>query len=405
MSTTTLTPSTATANQSFTYSTDGRLIKSVSADGVTSLWSHYPLMGGKSPDLRSLLHKDWERDTWNSVPQSATLCLQAPKMPEDLLRPVMAQFQYQTFEGVIHPVSLILYGYLKTDNAETRTPKVDTTVTMSGVIVSNLDEVNLNPEAPWTFALTAGRQYADIHCQTTVEGVVAENIATTSVTERRYWGREKVQLVTTETRVADIAASVMNVTLRSRITENPADDVELSSERRSLYSGQVQRRLQKDEQVRWQYDDLGRELRETTYANNPVNNDKSQRTDKTLTDIETRYQEVNGGTRITSINRAQANARYQRVFQDGLQRVIRVEQQRVAGANVSDSNFCPVQEGDHMLDYLPAVCSGRWVWTLSQIIPVTGSGRDRMKRNCHLQVIALRSRSLKKPWVMRAARA
>ncbi|MEB0076380.1 MULTISPECIES: RHS repeat-associated core domain-containing protein [unclassified Pseudomonas] len=265
----------------------------------------------------------------------------------------MAQFQYQIFEGVILPVSLMLYGYLKPDNTEQRTPKADTAVTLRGVIVSNLSEVNSNPDTPWKLGLSAGRQYADIHCQTTVESAVSDKVATTCVTERRYWGREKVQLVTTETRETNIAVGVVKITLCSRASDVPADDVELSSERRSLHHGLLQWRLHKSEQVRWQYDKLGRVLRETSYANNPVHNDKVTRTDKALTDIDTHYEEINGGVRITSIDRAHVNARYQRVFQDGLQQVVSVEQQRQPGADVSDGNFCPVRAQGITLDYLP----------------------------------------------------
>jgi RHS repeat-associated protein len=344
-----------TANQSFTYADDGRLIKSVTADGMVTIWCHYPAVGGV--DL--LIDNSYLDTEWSTEAPSISAPLTAKGSP----LPLLAEFQYLLFENEVRPLHLALYGYTAPGNND-RTPILNTVVTLEGFTLSNLDDVLKDANTDWIPVLATGRQKALVRCQTTVEtspvakedsngtALAGVTVATTTVTECRYWGAEKVQLVTTETREWN-TDSGLQINLSSRTTDDAGAQVALSSEFHSLYSGRVLRRDQGAEQLRMEYDGLGRVVCEKTYANDAARNTNSERNDRALAYIETRYEENIRGTWVTRLNLAQANSLGQRTLYDGLQRAVCSELQRVPGTDVSAANFCPVQSGGRPLDYLP----------------------------------------------------
>lgn len=346
--------STATATQYFAYTDDGRLKSGSAADYAKSIWAYYPEQGGNSPDLLGLLDKKWKAENWGKTATADSLRLCAPAISTSMKRQLMAEFQYQTFgerpNEEIQPLSLIFYGYVPSGGTSS-TLKVDTVVVLKGVTVTNLNEVINDPDTAWTLGLAKGRDFAEVHCQTTVETSTATQTKTI-VIERRYWGTDKLQLVTTQTATSASEAGVTNVVLKSRTSDAERDDVWLSSELRSLYSGRVLRQTHSKQQTRFEYDALGRVTRQTTWPNNSAQNDLDKRTDKAFVDLEMRYEDRQGGSCVTVIDRAQPDGKYRRAYFDGLQQLVRTEQQRMAGNDLSAGNFCPIQN-DRLLDYLP----------------------------------------------------
>ncbi|WP_455913735.1 RHS repeat-associated core domain-containing protein [Pseudomonas syringae] len=347
--------SSATATQSFTYAADGRLNTGDAADQAKSIWAYYPEKGGNSPDLIRLLDDKWKAENWGKTSTTGSLRLSAPAISASMKRQVMAEFQYQTFgerrNEEIQPLSLILYGYVPS-GGNSGTLKVDTVVVLKGVTVTNLNEVIKDPDTAWTLGLAKGRDFAEVHCQTTAE-TSTDTQTKTIVTERRYWGTEKLQLVTTQTATPTVKAGVTNVVMQSRTSDVEKDDIWLSSELRSLYSGRVLRQTHSKKQTRFEYDALGRVTRETTWPNNSAQNDLDKRTDKAFVDLEMRYEDRQGGSCVTGIDRAQQGGKYRRAYFDGLQQLVRTEQQRMAGNDLSAGNFCPIQNDRLTLDYLP----------------------------------------------------
>ncbi|WP_456291963.1 RHS repeat-associated core domain-containing protein [Pseudomonas sp. AK106] len=347
--------SSATATQSFTYAADGRLNTGDAADQAKSIWAYYPEKGGNSPDLLGLLDKKWKAENWGKTSTTGSLRLCAPAISASMKRQVMAEFQYQTFgerrNEEIQPLSLILYGYVPS-GGNSGTLKVDTVVVLKGVTVTNLNEVIKAPDTAWTLGLAKGRDFAEVHCQTTAE-TSTDTQTKTIVTERRYWSTEKLQLVTTQTATPTVKAGVTNVVMQSRTSDAEKDDIWLSSELRSLYSGRILRQTRSKKQTRFEYDALGRVTRETTWPNNSAQNDLDKRTDKAFVDLEMGYEDQLGGSCVTVIDRAQQGGKYRRAYFDGLQQLVRTEQQRMAGNDLSAGNFCPIQNDRLTLDYLP----------------------------------------------------
>ena len=333
----------SSATQTFTYADDGRLIKSVAADGVETLWFYYPAKGGKSPSVKDYFDKTWLAE----VPS-----LSAPAIANGAPRLVMAEFQY--------PLNLTLYGYPdKPLRGMANTP--DKLLTLDSVDISNLSAVVNDETIEMQIVKISGRGNVLIRYQSTEEtlpatkagdGNAGSAIGKTVVTERRYWGAEKAVLVTTETREWN-AEQGLKVSLASRNTEKDGVDVLLTRELRSPYSGRVLRSLQDKQQHRLRYDGLGRMTADTAYADDAALNDKADRSDKQLSSLSIAYEDMEGGTRATTVDKAQPGVRRQRTLYDGLQRPVRSELQRVVGDDVSSTNFCETQNRDQVLDYLP----------------------------------------------------
>ena len=344
--------SAETATQTFRYTNDGRLIQSTAADGTITLRCYYPQAGGASPDISAFMGSAWKNETKDSATALRPFCLTAPKTPAGLLRPVQAEFQYQEFAGKVLPIALTLYGYSALKGNDRAPLKQDTVVIIKGVTLSNLDNASGWEDTAWALKLAEGRTFAEVRTQQLVESSAGLGSSIT-VTERRYWGSEKCQLVTTRTQTPDLAKGVTTLTLTSRTTDNLKDSVDLSMERRSLYSGLLLHRTEGGQQVRYTYDALGRVTDEMTYASNPSQNDLPERTDRVISHVVTDYKEIAGGTRLIKFDRAQPEARRQRIWEDGLQQVIRSEEQREPGEDLSNSNFCPIHDAVRTLDYMP----------------------------------------------------
>jgi YD repeat-containing protein len=331
-----------TATQTFTYADDGRLIKSVAADGVVTHWFYYPAKGGVGPSVAEL---------FDSTSAEAPI-LSAPAVADGAPRLLMAEFQYQPFEAGRAPLNLTLYGYPGT-KGQGGTNAPDTLLTLEGVDISNLADVEKNEAVSLQFKQITGRDKVLIRYQTTEElpPVASAVIGRTRVTERRYWGAEKAVLITTETREWS-AEQGLKVTLASRNTDKEDADVTLSGELRSPYSGRVLRYLQDNQQHRLEYDGLGRTTADTAYADDDTLNDEKGRTDQKLSAVSIQYDDTEGGTRVTTVDLAQPDPRRQRTLYDGLQRPVRSELQRVPGDDVSSANFCVTQNQGQVLDYL-----------------------------------------------------
>jgi RHS repeat-associated protein len=328
----------ASADQSFTYADDGRLIKSVSADGVVTIWCYYSAKGGNGPNLDAYADGKW----FAELP-----LLSAPAIDAGLPLLLQAQYQYMVLEGVVRAQNLTVYGYPAHPQGRSSRVTANVVVTLEGVVVSNAEEAMADTSKVLTLKREAGRHLVLLHCQRT-----AETPDSTTVTESRYWGAEKVELVTTESRTVNLNSG-MTVRLSSRAADGSNSDVALSSELRSLYSGRVRRKEQGSEQTRLEYDSQGRVLRETTYANDTAQNEKAVRTDRQLSDLETRYKDTQNGTLVTHANlMAQGSPRHVTLY-DGLQRAVRVEVQRTSGSDISAQNLCPIQSNGQALDYLP----------------------------------------------------
>lgn len=339
-------------HQSFTYADDGRLIKSRSADGVVTIWCYYSRAGGKGPNLSQFADESWSSEL--PAPSAPAIEAGLPLLPQ-------AQFQYSLIEGVIQPLSLIFYGYPSVPQGRSAQLKSNATVTLEGVLVSNAKEAMTNTETALTLERQNGRNRVSLHCQRTTETLPEAKtnedgqtitVATTTVTETRYWGTEKVELVTTETRETNPDTGI-TVRLSSKATDGTDSDVKLSSERRSPYSTRVRQREQAGEQTRLAYDGMGRLVRETTYVNNLAQNDLTERTDAPLKDIETVYKDTQYGSQLIITNHAEADMPSQRIWRDGLQGVVRIEYQSVPGTKLSATNWCPIQYFEQVLDYLP----------------------------------------------------
>ncbi|WP_346829118.1 RHS repeat-associated core domain-containing protein [Pseudomonas abietaniphila] len=344
--------SAETATQTFKYTDDGRLIQSTAADATITLRCYYPQAGGASPDISAFMGSAWKNERKDSAAAPQTFCLKAPKTPAGLKRPIQAEFEYQKFAGQVLPIALTLYGYSTVKGSERAPLKQDTVVIIKGVTLSNLSNASGRGDTVWELKLAEGRTVPEVRCQQLVESS-DELVATATAIERRYWGTEKCQLVTTRTQTADPAKGMTTLTLTSRTTDDPRDNIDLSTERRSLYSGRLLHRTEGGQQVRYTYDALGRVTGEMTYTSNPSQNELSERTDKVISDLVTRYEEIASGTRLIVFDRSQPQARRRRIWQDGLQQVIRIEEQREPGEDLSDSNFCPIHDAGRTLDYMP----------------------------------------------------
>jgi RHS repeat-associated protein len=336
---------TTTATQTFTYADDGRLRKSVAADGTVTHWFHYPATGGSASSAKALFDKTW---------QAEAPTLSAPAVEDGMKRLLMLEFQYQLFESVRLPLNLTLYGYPDKPLASmANTP--NQLLTLEGVDITNLEDAIKDEAVALQFNLVTGQGKALIRYQITNE-LEAEagsvGVTKSQVTEFRYWGAEKTQLWTTETREWD-AGKGLNITLASRITDKEEADVTLSRELLSPFSGRLLRNFQDHQQHRFGYDGLGRMVSDTAYADDDGLNDQSPRTDKQLSAISIQYEDTQGGTQVTTVDLAQPEARRQRTLYDGLQRPVQRQLQRVPGDDVSAANFCVTQDQDYALDYLP----------------------------------------------------
>ncbi|MFW3165411.1 RHS repeat-associated core domain-containing protein [Pseudomonas syringae pv. syringae] len=341
-----------TATQTFTYADDGRLIKSVAADGVVTLWFYYPAKGGQASSVQTYFTADWPTE----IPR-----LSAPAIADGVPRLLMAEYQYQPVgEWSTVTLNLTFYGYPdKPLRSMANIP--DKLITLEGAEIGNLTRVLEDETLEIRVTRMSGRDKISIRYQTTEETPLATKASNDSsryatgktvVTERRYWGAEKTVLITTESRVWDTEQG-LKTSLCSRNTDKDGADVALSSELRSPFSGRVLSYVRGNQQHRVSYDGLGRVTADTAYADDAKLNDQAARPDKKLSSVSIAYVDTQDSTWVTTFDSAQPDSRRQRTLYDGLQRPVRSELQRVGGPDLSNANFCVIQNRGQVLDYLP----------------------------------------------------
>lgn len=310
--------------QAFTYNADGQLTKSVVADGTITEWCYYPRVKGDGLSVSTVADE--------SIKTLQGLKLSCPDVPEHTLPPVMAEFQYQVFEGKKLPLGLTLYGY--------QARACNGRILLSACDIVKLDGVIADPDT-WELNLAPGRTTALI----THERVSEESRKPKTMNDgckafvweaRReqttYFGKESTRLINTLT-WEDNPQEKRGFILRSQASTDSGTET-LSTEIRSRYTRRCVVRRQGREEARYTYDLMGRTTSEqrfviTVGANKVADDAEPVSAQTTEYSVLTETPEgtdaiINKGLQaITTLS----DGRVTRTLIDGLQREVRRELQ------------------------------------------------------------------------------
>ncbi len=242
--------------QAFTYNADGQLTKSVVADGTITQWCYYPRVKGDGLSISTVADE--------SIKALQGLKLGCPNVPEQTLPPVMAEFQYQVFEGKKLPLGLTLYGY--------QARACNGRILLSACDIVKLDGVIANPDT-WELSLAPGRTTALItHERVSEESRKPKTMkdgCKAFVWEARrdqttYFGKESTRLINTLA-WEDNPQEKRGFILRSQASTDSGTET-LSTEIRSRYTRRCVVRRQGREEARYTYDLMGRPTSEQRFV-------------------------------------------------------------------------------------------------------------------------------------------
>lgn len=319
--------------QAFTYNADSQLTKSVVADGTTTEWRYYPREKGDGLSISTVAD--------GSIQALQGLKLSCPAVPEHTLPPVMAEFQYQVFEGKKLPLGLTLYGY--------QARACNGRILLSACDIVKLDGVIADPDT-WELSLAPGRTTALITHEriseesrkpkTTKDGCKAFVWEARRV-QTTYFGKESTRLINTLA-WEDNPQEKRGFILRSQASTDSGTETlstdsgteTLSTEIRSRYTRRCVLRRQGRVEARYTYDLMGRTTSEQRFvikagANRveenaePVSAQTTEYSVLTETSENTDAIISQGLQAITTLS----DGRVTRTLIDGLQREVRRELQ------------------------------------------------------------------------------
>lgn len=346
----------------------GLLTQLTEDDGQTTHLSYYKASDGKTdrsnqvPLLDALLEGLKLRDAGSTSLKSA-MALSCPNIPDGVLSPLMAQYEYLQFpdKDKRSDMRLTLYGYAKGSKDASGVLIPDTILMLEGV------EVDVGV-TPWAVKKAEGREGIVVNLQQIIHSESTGKVETKTVSTRWYKDNETCQSrELTATTTVDTKAGTLLSKSTSPLQEAGLDLTAIVSQQlRSTRSGRVLRETQQDELGRpktmqyQHYDARDRSLGSTRYAWNEADFTTGASKGIALETQQLVWLDTRDGTWVRTSG---PDGRHGRTLLDGLQRPVRRELQRVAGDNHDNANYVCLEtiayrsdgEIEHqcVYDYLP----------------------------------------------------
>ncbi|MCU1734556.1 MULTISPECIES: RHS repeat-associated core domain-containing protein [unclassified Pseudomonas] len=324
--------------------------KVVAGDGQTTHFCYYPVAAtaskpdhsDKAPQVSGLI-TGLQLENSDATPLSTAMALTCPVIHDTTQPPLMAQYQFLAFpDGSVSDATLTVYGYAKASLNQEGVLIPDTILSLEGVTVDTTT-------VPWTVTKATGRAGLSVGLQQ-VERKKDDDVRTTVSTATAWYkdnaARQTRKLV--ETLTADHDEGTLRAKSATTLkVENLELSPVLSHHIRSARSGRTVRETQQDDLGRPErmlfhtYDARDRLLGSTTcpYDEESFLDGSMPEEGQTVETIT--WTDTHSGTWVSTTG---PDGRCGRVLLDGLQRPVRWELQRTAGADHADSNYVCLQE-------------------------------------------------------------